>query len=350
MSNSKSGFDPRGAVYTPTQVATYGLRAAKATSEAVKNSVGICIPIHEISDYVPPILPGQLLSIIGQTSSFKSGFLHFIEKANAVQLTEKGLDDHIVIHVSVEEGVEEQSALGLSIESGLSVDDIAQGNVQDWSKLEQASAKIGTIPIYRIGESLARADDMPNLYISNMVKAIDALVNGDILSWKPKVAGIFFDYLQAFPLDPEFKGMEIASRRRLQVRSDIYRLRQCAAKYQCPVIVAVQAKQNLSGAKPPIMLPGIYDSEETSAVAQRSDRILTLWMPKQTERVGGTIRHTGDQSFVVAENQLWIRVAKQRGRLKSGRVFPCLIDFEINDICLELEPRSARSERDKKPY
>lgn len=338
---NKNGFDPKTAVYTPSQTATYGVQAAEATGEAVASSLGINVPIHELDAYVPPVLPGQLMAVIAQTSNYKSGFFHFMEHANAIRLSESGMDDHIIIHVSVEESIEEQAYLQLAAQTkgAITVDDIARGSVQDWNLLERAAIKVGTIPIYRIGESLARAEDMPELYISNMILAIDALVNGDILDWKPKVAGIFFDYLQAFPLDPEYRQMEASGRRRLQVRSDIYRLRQCAAKYKCPVIVAVQAKQHLDGAKPPIMLPGQYDGEESSSIAQRSDRILTLWMPKQTHAVGEDIIYSGGRSFTVFENNLWIRVAKQRGRLPAGKVFKCLIDFDTNLVDLELLSR-----------
>jgi len=330
-------FDPKTAVYTPTQVATYGLESARATGAAVRDNLGINIPITDLIAYVPPVLPGQIMAIIAQTSNYKSGFLHYVEKANAIRLHESGMKDHIIIHVSVEENIEEQAYLQLSTQTNgrVTVDDIARGSIQDWNMLEHAALKIGSIPIYRIGDSLARADDMPELYISNMIRAIDALINGDILDWKPKVAGIFFDYLQAFPIDPEYRGMEASSRRRLQVRSDIYRLRQCSYRYQCPVIVAVQAKQHLDGAKPPIMLPGQYDGEESSAIGQRADRILTLWMPKQTHAVGETIMFSGGRSFVVEENHLWVRVAKQRGRLPAGKVFKCAIDFDKNLIDLE---------------
>jgi hypothetical protein len=262
-----------------------------------------------------------------------------------LRITKAGLTDTILIHVSVEESIEEQAYLEFATASrgAFTVDDIAQGAVQDWDRLEQVSLTVGNIPIYRIGENLARADDMPDLYISNMLKAIDALVNGDILTWRPRVAGIFFDYLQAFPFDPEYRAIEAANRRRLQVRSDIYRLRQCAARYRCPVIVAVQAKQNLEGAKPPIMLPGQYDGEESSACAQRSDRILTLWMPKQTHTVGETVFYAGGtKSFVVQENALWIRVAKQRGRLPAGYVFKCTIDYDSNIITPEILSKDER--------
>jgi len=330
----KPQFDPNTAIYTPSQAASYGLNAIRTAAEDAKQGLGIEIPIDELSDYCPPLLPGQVMAIIAQTSNYKSSFMRFIENKAAEKLTKLGLDDHIIIHVSVEESIEEQIISELARESGYSVDDIARGAVQDWSKLEQASYRVGTIPIYRIGDSLARAEDMPVLYISNMIKAIKALVEGDILDWKPKVAGIFFDYLQAFPIDPEFKRSGIDHQRRLQVRSDIYRLRMCAAYFRCPVFVAVQAKQHLDGCKPPIMLPGIYDGEESSSIAQRCDRILTIWMPKMTHYIGERITD-GKWDFVVSENMLFIKVAKQRGRLPSGKIFPCKIDFAKNEIRLD---------------
>jgi hypothetical protein len=83
------------------------------------------------------------------------------------------------------------------------------------------------------------------------------------------------------------------------------------------------------------MLPGQYDGEESSAIGQRADRILTLWMPKQTHTVGETIMYSSGKSFIVEENALWIRVAKQRGRLPSGKVFKCDIDYETNIITPE---------------
>ncbi|KKL57056.1 hypothetical protein LCGC14_2239250, partial [marine sediment metagenome] len=247
-------FDPRNAVHTPSASATYAINAVKEASAFVGSGLGITIPIAEIADYFPPLMPGQVCAIIGQTSNYKSGFLHFIEHQVARDLRKFGKTDYIIIHVSVEECVEEQAFLELARESDEDAGDLARGVVQNWDGLERAAVKMGSIPIYRIGDSLARAEDMPKLYMSNMIKAINTLVNGKILDWKPKVAGIFFDYLQAFPLDPEFLSAEKDQRRRLQVRSDMYRLRQCAALFRTPVFVAVQAKQHLSGAHPPIML------------------------------------------------------------------------------------------------
>jgi hypothetical protein len=46
---------------------------------------------------------------------------------------------------------------------------------------------------------------MPNLYISNMVRSIFTMTKGEVTPDPIKPAAIFFDYLQAFPIDPEVK-------------------------------------------------------------------------------------------------------------------------------------------------
>jgi len=328
-----SELDPKTAVYTPQQVATYGLQAIRNARENATRGLGV--NIADVRDYFAPVLPGQVCAVIAQTSHYKSGFLHFLEHAAARQLTDDGRTDEIIVHVSVEECVEEQSFLEFARFSGEEAGKLARGQVQDWTRLEAAAIQVGAIPIYRIGDSLARAEDMPNLYLSNMVRAIQTL-SEELLDWKPKIAGLFFDYLQAFPYDPEHRaGGPSEEKRRLQVRSDMYRLRQAAAYFKAPVFVAVQAKQHLDGANAPIMLPGIYDGEESSSIAQRCDRIITLWMPKQTNTVGSTVQLPNGDFFRVEENQIWVKVAKQRGGLPSGKVWPCRIDFRTNTIAPE---------------
>lgn len=324
----KPEFDPKSAIYTPQQVATYGIEAIRDVK--TNEDYGIGIDIAEIRDYFAPVRPGQVCAVYGQTSHYKSGFLHFIEHQAAKGLTEQGRENEIIVHVSVEECVEEQAFLEFARHSGEDAGAIARGQIQNWDALEASTIKVGNIPIYRIGDSLARAEDMPNLYLTNMIRSVKYLAN-DLLDWKPKIAGLFFDYLQAFPIDPEHKLADRMNQRRLQVRSDIYRLRQAAAHFHCPVFVAVQAKQELNGAKPPIMIPGMYDANESADIAQRCDRIISLWMPKHTSSVGEMLT-ANNFSFIVAENQLWIKVTKQRGGLPSGKAWLCFVDFITNTI------------------
>jgi hypothetical protein len=341
-----TAFNPKTAVYTPVETAKYSVDAAEG--KAKEAARGIDFPIDGIgrNEYFGRMTAGNLCAIIAQTSNYKSGMMHFWEREAAKQLVDEGRTDECIIHVSVEELVEEQGYHFLARESNRMAKEkeqsnyemagaISRGEVQDWDRLKAASIKIAGIPIYRIGESLARPEDMPNLYISNMARAIESLVNGEITGEKMKPAAIFFDYLQAFPIDPEVKGSASGdSQRRLQVRQDIFRLRQAAVKFLCPVIVGVQAKQTLSGAPSnSFQLPGIYDGEESSAIAQRCERIITQWMPKMNHPLDTLVKHN-DVAFNVTENMLWVKVAKQRGGLPSGRSWPCVINYELNDIRL----------------
>ena len=325
-------FKPETAVYTPPEVVSYGKKAIEDAKESEQR--GLDIGIAEIRDYFAPLRPAQLGVILAQTSNYKTGMLHFLETAAIRQLKRQGRDDEILIHVSVEENIEEQAFLLLGREMGESAGELARGNVRNWDRLSQAAIALGTIPIYRIGESMARADDYPYLSISNMIRAIEPLQSGNLTDGKPKkIAGMFFDYLQAFPFDDEVKrrGMRM-DQRRLQVREDIYRLRQAAAYFDCPVWTAVQAKQELKGAMGMIQLPGLYDAYETSEIASRADRMISQWMPKMNHPLGTEVKHNGQYLFTVEENLIMFKVLKQKPGLPSGKSWLCRIDFDKNEI------------------
>lgn len=329
-------FAPERVVYTPAQVATYGVQAIQKARDNA--SLGIPLPIAEVRDYFAPLMPGQLCAILAQTHHYKSGFLHFWEHETARWLTQRGETDRAIVHISVEECVEEQSFLEFARMSGEDAGRMARGDVQDWDMLLAASIQVGAIPIYRIGDSLAQDEMVSNLYLSNIIRALRQLIDGHVTGTPVRPALLCFDYLQAFPIDPEVSGERIGDQRRLQVRQDIYRLRQAANFFNCPVIVAVQAKQHLnsaSSATAPIQIPGMYDGEESSSIAQRCDRIISLWMPKNNHPVGTRVE-AGGMAFTVRENQLWVKVLKQRGGYPSGKTWPCAVDFKQNMIAPEL--------------
>jgi len=144
-----------------------------------------------------------------------------------------------------------------------------------------------------------------------------------------KPACIVIDYLQVLPIDPEIKTAARQDQRRLQVALDVERLRQMTTHLECPIIVPLQAKQELSGNNPPYMIPGTYDGMETSAIATRFDRIISLWMPKTTYLVGQTVSDRDKtRSLTIGENQAFIKVNKQRGGLPAGKTWELRIDYQ----------------------
>jgi len=324
-------------IYTPPQAAQSAMEAVERTEKNQMRAIKLHLP--EIKDYFAPAMAGQLISIIAQTSNYKSSFMRQWARDIAQQLMDEERDNESIIYVSVEEVIEEQIYQEVAAISNENAGRLAHGSVNDWDALRKAAIMVGQIPIYRIGESLGRAEVFAHLHLSNIMEAIRALVGGDVTGNKITPAAIFVDYLQALPFDPEFQGKQD---RRLQVRSDIYKLRKMSILFDCPVIVGVQAKQNLQGApSASFRIPGIYDGEESSSIGQRSDRIIQLWMPKMTSSLGTAIEQ-GNYSFVVTEDMLWIKIGKQRGGYPSGKAWMCKIDHnngiivpqEINRISL----------------
>lgn len=334
--HTKPEFDPGSAIFTPQESVAAALKTVRYVRQGY-GAAGISLGLRYISSgefpYVPRVLPGQTAVILAQTSHGKSYMMHYIERKAAYQLITDGREDEVLIHVSVEESIEEQVYNHLSYRTGVSAGDIARGAIQDWNMLEQEALVVGQIPIYRIGEAIARPEATPHLYMSNMLRCIDFL-REKLMGHRLKIAGIFFDYLQAFPIDPEVARTALNDQRRLQVREDFYRIRQAARRFGCPTFVAVQAKQELKDAPGKDMLtPGQYDVNETADVSQRADRIFSLWMPKQTHSVGARIDHKGF-SFTVEENLMFFKVCKQRGGHRAGKAWAMRVDFNSGTIAV----------------
>jgi hypothetical protein len=87
----------------------------------------------------------------------------------------------------------------------------------------------------------------------------------------------------------------------------------------------------MSSSQSHLKIPGIYDGEESSSIAQRADRVVSLWLPKMHYLPGSEIR-VGDSRVVVNENTLLLKVAKQRGGFPSGRVWICQIDYDRGTV------------------
>lgn len=336
--------DVRHAINTPAETSRKTVQHIRDIQENRHRAMPLDLP--EIGTYFDPLQPGTICGVLAQTSNYKTGFMTMWERKLAYHLRKQGRDDEAIFHIDTENSVE---ALGIHEVARLSnhtVADLSRGNVRDWADVIIAADKIADIEVYRIASTLGR-DDVPDLYLSNIYRAIKYAVGGELYDRPLKPACIFVDYLQALPLDPEVKRStrDIEKQRRLQVREDVYRLRRMANHFNCPVVMGVQAKQRLDWHPGPnMMIPGIYDGEETSAIAQRIDRYLSLWMPKMTHTVGDTLQHGGIR-FVVEEPMIWIKVLKQRGGLPSGRSWKCQIDFRRNEIGLWQEGRPSRNGR-----
>lgn len=330
-------FNPTDSVFTPADKSTLGIERIKQMETQRHRAMPLPLDTIGFNQYFADLMPGDLCAVQAQTSNYKSGFMNWWERHMAHYLKQNGREDEIIIHIDTENVIESLAIQDIARKSHHTVADLSRGNVQDWAKVMQAAGKIAGIDVYTVANALGR-DTMPELYLSNIYRAVRHMVSGELLGRPLKPSCIFVDYLQALPIDPEVKKgeKEMKHQRRLQVRQDVYRLRQMGAHFDCPIVVGVQAKQTLTGhGGPSMMIPGTYDGEETSSIAQRFDRVISLWMPKTTHTVGDMLTHKG-MSYEVEENLIWLKVNKQRGGLPAGRAWRLQVDYQTNEIRVAL--------------
>lgn len=317
-------------IYAPNEKSTLGYEQAQRAAD--HNQFGIELDIKgtmpAVKDYFAPLLPWEICAVQAQTSNGKTYFTNFWERQIVDQLKRQNRDE-IIIHVSLEESIEAMAFQDYGRILKQKPADFARGAFTDWARMLLAKKEIDGIPVWSIGESANTPDDAPELTLSNIYRSINELVSGRITGepWKPAV--IIVDYLQALPIDPETKSAQKQDQRRLQVMSDVFRLRKMTTALQCPIIVPLQAKQELSGNNLPYMIPGVYDGSETSAIATRFDRIISLWLPKTTHIVGSYASNKDSStSILVKEDQCFLKVNKQRGSLPAGMVWELRVDYE----------------------
>lgn len=322
----------RKLINTPPETGNKTVAHLQAIQSNKHRSMPLPIPGIGMGEYFADLLPGNTCGVLAQTHNGKTFFMEMWEKALANHLASQGRDDEIIIRVDVENAIEELGMMEVSRRSNHSVADLSRGNVRNWPAVIHAAGEIGKVPIYRIAEPLGD-EDAPELYLSNVYRAIKYIKDGSLTGNELRVACIFVDYLQALPYDPEVKQHKnLDDQRRLQVRRDMYRLKKMAKHFACPVVFGIQAKQALNNPIGPNMLiPGVYDGEESSSIAQRTDRLISLWMPKQTHLIGQQLMYAGKE-YEVTENIMWVKVLKQRGGLPSGRMWFCNLDFEANSV------------------
>lgn len=328
--------DPfKSIIFTPYDVGKVGYDAILKAQEYKDVGIPLKAEGSDLNDYFAPLLPWEICAVQAQTHNGKTMFTDWWERQTVKQMEELGQDGDIV-HVSYEESIEAMAFTEYGRLLDVLPASLARGEYNDIKNLKIAMTKIGTSRIWRIAESAERPDvemlenpegKQSELTLSNVYRALNAMKKGEITEVK-KIRLITVDYLQAIPIDSEVKQVAPDAQRRLQVRNDVYRLRKMTVKLESPILVPIQAKQKLEGANHPYQIPGIYDGEETSSIAQRFDRIISLWMPKTTYPLGTNVTRDGEHLFKVEEDMVFLKVNKQRGGLPSGKTFELKVDFK----------------------
>jgi replicative DNA helicase len=309
--------------------------AALATIEARRTTVGVGVRLGlpGVDDYLCPCRPGELITVIGMSSNYKSGLMQYWARETANMIVKENVLNECVVYVTWEQAIEEMLAFDLATTARMSATDIMQGKVSD-EEMERLRLEHGgrrsMMPLYLIGHSIAEGKRRPRLTLDNVAQALEFIKKEHDI--KPRV--IFLDYLQQ--IDPG-QGED----RRMQVFYNVYRCKDMSLAMACPVVIGCQAGRSVYKEEK-WGVPGMADGLESSNIEHTSDKMLGVWMPKTTMKSGQAIEESGVR-LDVSDNLLILQVLKQKMG-PAGKWFPLYVDparNEIRSMDTEQEPKEV---------
>lgn len=314
-------------VYTPAEVSSLTIQLVG--ERRANPSTGVQTGIRDFDDYFLPLRPGQLATIIGRPSNYKSGLAQFIARFNAQEIVRMGLQDkEYVAYLTWEQAIEEMTLYELAQATGQDARQLEQGQVNDWEALMFAATRRGSLPFWLFGHSISRRRQRPRMTMRDAEQSLYFVED----SWGLRPRLIVLDYLQRIAPEPGRQSGDI----RIQMIDNVDRAKDLALAMGCPLILPCQAGRQVDSRS--VKLPSMGDGQECSNIEQSSDRIITVWMPKTSEPIGSPLPDVLNIPLVVTENLLLVSVPKQKMG-PAGEVFTMLVEPGRNEI------RPARLER-----
>lgn len=268
--------NPSDIIYTPQQLFTTGTQYLEEKRR--NKGGGIPIGVASIDKDFLPVVPGDLVSIIGRPGNGKTGFMMRWARWRAQQLREKNAIDRVVVYATWEQHIEDLYAFNLAAEARLNLTSMARGELTDaeWGQVVRVGAGRVTLPLWFVGHSMERRKKRPHLTIDNLGLALS-----EIEHWnddRTQIDMVFVDYLQRIKPEGKAESKTIAT-------SDIFdRLKDGALAFGCPFVVGVQAVREVDKRDEPI--PLMDDGQWTSNIEQTSDKVLSLVRPRRYRQEG----------------------------------------------------------------
>ncbi|HUX31558.1 MAG TPA: Hint domain-containing homing endonuclease, partial [Thiobacillus sp.] len=249
--------------------------------------------------------PDRRFLLADFTVVHNTAMLAYLARAEAKRIQErKTVDTEAVVYVTWEQVTEEINGV-LDVTDAYTVNDLARGKA-DIAKVEEHSTKRAGLPIWIIGDSLARTNaKSPRMYPETVFQAIESMA--DDYGVRPTL--LCFDYIQLVPIPRQ-------GDRQKQVIEAAHGCKELAKRAGAPAAVAVQARREVDERN--VKIPGLWDAQWSSSIEQAADKYFGLWRPWQTERHkdanGGPMYVDGGNGtrYEVKPTLLFMTMHKQR--------------------------------------
>jgi len=312
-------------VFTPAECASLAIQALEELKS--NKGRGIKSGIGSLDDVMLPMVGGELITVIGYTSHYKSGFMGWLLKSAIRQIE----DDEAVVRVTWEDSVEDETIKWIASDASVSITSMVRGELDDWEVVMNSYKKRIATPLYIVGHSTRRSEEQirarPRMTMSDVESAIEFISNG-VIDKQLKIRMIVLDYLQRIRPD-EKDGFT----KREQMLEAVNKAKDLALSFGCPVVLGVQASREVLNRD--YKLPRLDDGQETSNIEQSSDKVISLWYPIKTEPEGTKIEIN---NLSVTQNLLICGLLKQKLGV-APVVLPLYVDPARNMIAGMMEER-----------
>ena len=292
---TKPKADISSIVFDPLTASNLAVEMVDAIRK--EKGIGIKSGLLDLDRELLPFRPGELITVLGYTSNYKSGFMNWLAK-QAIKDIQPGSNE-VVIRVTWEQSIEEDALSWIASFADLSISRLARGLVDEveWKRLDKAGYTMAATPLWIVGhsqtESVEKRKARPRMTLRDVCTAIEYIMHE--ASWdklKPKM--VVLDYLQRIRPDPQD-----GNNKREQMMEAVNQSKDIAIAYGCPVVLGVQIGREILERQNKV--PRLDDGQETSNIEQSSDKVFGLWYPIKSEPEGSMIcGHAVTKNLLIA--------------------------------------------------
>jgi replicative DNA helicase len=288
-------------VYSPNDIVSLGTKYLDVRRNQKHQAIPIGIP--SLDKEFLPLLPTELCTIIGRPGNGKTGLMMAWARNRATWLRDNGLNDRMVVYATWEQSIEELYAFNLAADQGLSITEMARGNITDdqWEQVMRGGSRRLTVPLWFVGHSVERRKARPNLTMTALMDGLHEIEDWGDKKWQ--IDMVFVDYLQRVKFEGRVESKTIG------VSDNLDRCKDGALETGCPWVVGVQAGRDVDERADPT--PQLSDGQWTSNIEQASDAVLSVVRPRKYRDDGE--RFPGEDGIEVrGHTQMLITVCKRK--------------------------------------
>lgn len=312
---------PDSYVFDPSLVSSLtvgSIRDAKSQPDALMSGIA------QLDDHYVMFRPRRVTGILAYTSNGKTSLMNLLARNFVSQLK----DNEIVCFVSWEDSIEDLTLSYLSNISKISITSLFGGKLDaaEWDAMMRAATQRAQAPIWAMGHSEQKEARRPRLTMTDVWRGMEYIVD----KRQKKVKVVFLDYLQRINRDDK-KGTI-----REQYMGIMDTVKDLAGGFNTHVVIGTQVGRDVKERK--WKQPQDHDAQETSNFEQTCDGLISLWIPKKTEKISeklisASVDADGKRTpeICVTENLMLIQTLKQK---KAKAPVLRAVDFlpETNEI------------------